>query len=1101
MPVVREMTERDDHRSLLDEEQPASTQGYGTTSNAPSVRSHAKRRNSQHFGSLITRAIDGDDDDDEDHDWVFAREEDYKVEKHRAAVLPCQGAAVSVASAASLNQFAKKASQFALLRIEMLSKTESQLLITCFYMAIVACTVVSIVDYSYMWKCTNICDSIPDECSGHSDVCMQDHLETNGTVSWSGSVHGLTVLNRFMHMTFEMDNPNLHNPNSSLVDIVRLNFRQIAYTTSSPIPQNISFSIALSCSFSQPRCSTLQLPVTDLAWSSAYNMTITLVEPLESIVHELDTVTITFRYQRSTYTIVELIVRCCMLVYTLLAAARFVAKLRLLSLRDWLTEQQYILILFFFLFLFLDPWYPLATYDTRVGKANKGWAVIQFLEFHASTYFFLYVQVFMVMFLTSVRRSDGRVHTSTHVLCALWFMSLASIDLAVGLLNNSATSDYSSTFAWFFFTHDLDFSSASTFLYISLIVLEAAWVMWFLRSLLRTFRKMNRMPYFPTRHRQLAFRYLVFLFGGFVFYQLITSVISWSIRKGFGITYRASQEIGSVTLSFVIVHLVAHIYLPAFGDDDAPPAPGDPDWRWARWKRIKWRPEWYVWLQNHGGSLYFFIHRAEQDAYLKAQAEGTEQPERKKGKEGFFVARVLNTALWLSDQIKEVLVKEPLRHLQNALFSEGYVGCPRLFFCLEVCVHMLNLSYRVYWTPRLDDRIRYAATLERMGENMSRAIGTIQTSCTHTVVLAATYAAVVSAMSKAGQLDKDRAAATPKSPTRRAKKFRWPKFSFSRSSAAAQPDDQAAAQLDEQGPELEKYGYDLYDCIETAGAQAFIAIRYKNGERPRRKSSGSGVKRTGADHVVIVFRGTSNRAELNVDMNFSRKPWEEMKRQGDASFVDNCCDALPCSKVLQLLPMCHSGFMSLWSALRETVMQSVTALLQTLDSHPTIYITGHSLGGALACLCAYSVSINLGWLPVVYTFGSPKLGNREFQRRYNAAVPNTFRVVNEYDFVAHWSLTWGNFHVGHEICFGRHGGTSDFLVEPTWIEQTFHPIKKGGDRYVSHSLVKYAENINCVSERFGLASRCLEEEDECPLMEFDPALAAKAPSGDVNDVV
>ena len=111
-------------------------------------------------------------------------------------------------------------------------------------------------------------------------------------------------------------------------------------------------------------------------------------------------------------------------------------------------------------------------------------------------------------------------------------------------------------------------------------------------------------------------------------------------------------------------------------------------------------------------------------------------------------------------------------------------------------------------------------------------------------------------------------------------------------------------------------------------------------------------------------------------------------------------------------------------------------------------------------------------LPVVYTFGSPKMGNRRFQRLYNAAVPNTFRVVNEHDVVAHWALTCGNFHVGHEVCVT----VGNLLVEPTWIEQTFQPTKKGSvaERFRQHQLSGYAKSINSLCEKYGTNKRCLD---------------------------
>ena len=77
-----------------------------------------------------------------------------------------------------------------------------------------------------------------------------------------------------------------------------------------------------------------------------------------------------------------------------------------------------------------------------------------------------------------------------------------------------------------------------------------------------------------------------------------------------------------------------------------------------------------------------------------------------------------------------------------------------------------------------------------------------------------------------------------------------------------------------------------------------------------------------------------------------------------------------------------------------------------------VLVTGHSLGGALASLCAYDLQIHT-LIPVnneletigrglgrrrnrqlhlsLYTYGSPKVGNQTFVKLYNKIVPDTFR--------------------------------------------------------------------------------------------------------------
>jgi len=75
-----------------------------------------------------------------------------------------------------------------------------------------------------------------------------------------------------------------------------------------------------------------------------------------------------------------------------------------------------------------------------------------------------------------------------------------------------------------------------------------------------------------------------------------------------------------------------------------------------------------------------------------------------------------------------------------------------------------------------------------------------------------------------------------------------------------------------------------------------------------------------------------------------------------------------------------------------------------------VYVTGHSLGGALATLCAldlkrfWSARPDLPPVPLkCYTVGSPFVGNAEFADYFNRQMAGfSFRVQNYFDPVVHW---------------------------------------------------------------------------------------------------
>jgi predicted lipase len=63
-----------------------------------------------------------------------------------------------------------------------------------------------------------------------------------------------------------------------------------------------------------------------------------------------------------------------------------------------------------------------------------------------------------------------------------------------------------------------------------------------------------------------------------------------------------------------------------------------------------------------------------------------------------------------------------------------------------------------------------------------------------------------------------------------------------------------------------------------------------------------------------------------------------------------------------------------------------------------IYVTGHSLGGALATLAALDLQIKFPELPVtMYNFGSPHVGEIDFVRHYNQVVMESFRIAFKED--------------------------------------------------------------------------------------------------------
>lgn len=93
----------------------------------------------------------------------------------------------------------------------------------------------------------------------------------------------------------------------------------------------------------------------------------------------------------------------------------------------------------------------------------------------------------------------------------------------------------------------------------------------------------------------------------------------------------------------------------------------------------------------------------------------------------------------------------------------------------------------------------------------------------------------------------------------------------------------------------------------------------------------------------------------------------------------------------------HDGFLQTYSFARNSIMEG----LRGLEEKARIFVTGHSLGAALATLAAPDIEKNMGRkIKTLYTFGSPRVGNDIFSISYNNEFGNkSYRIVNASDIV------------------------------------------------------------------------------------------------------
>eukprot|EP01062_Namystynia_karyoxenos_P050703 TRINITY_DN3957_c0_g1_i1.p1 TRINITY_DN3957_c0_g1~~TRINITY_DN3957_c0_g1_i1.p1 ORF type:complete len:1184 (+),score=292.62 TRINITY_DN3957_c0_g1_i1:139-3690(+) len=1011
--------------------------------------------------------------------------------------------------------FVKDSRQHALIRLEALSRAQSKMLFTIVYVMVAGCLGVSCLSYWFQYACSNICPGPkgdPLGCEVSSQSCMTVHRPnaTNATITveWEGAVDRLSFYNRFVHFQWSVDNPYQNASNSSLVTIETLTFQASVYSPGGELISARWLAVDEVCAWAFAKCELVGLPWEGVPLQRGSRLNITLVGPSAPILTTVGTALLSVKYQRKQYTVAELWLRYALIILTVGTAVVYVRRLRAVP-AAWLTEQQYILGLLAFLLIYLDPLYAFATYTQRHWGNDRGWPAVQFVEYHNTVYFLGAMQVSLAVLMTSVRRSKGRVSAKTHMGWLTWFGGICAVDCAVGVLEGDE-----SAYTWTLYNFWLHKAANSWTPWEATavgyyVVSQAVWAWWTIRATLRSRASLAAQGYFETRHRQLSFRYLAFLMWGFLAYWVTAVALQFGAAHRYGkAAYRADQEIGAVVMSFCTVMVLAFIYSPAPHSADAPPAPYDPTWGNPRWKQVRWEPEWFEWVGRHGGSLYFFTSYREIVRWIRIQTADvlrctdsrTESPRMRRLPPAYRMQAMFQRAAAVPRRLADAVgsaAETLVDHLGEALYSDGVrcgffrCGDLRLFFCLEVSIDLLNLCYRVYFPPSAEESPglprRYptgshcrsvlgALTAAAAVAAEAAGVATLQPGSPRPVspgasvpsVSASIRGAACAALQRApGPLGARIAArCSPRegAPTPRP----WSPAEAADAADATQPllgaggspngapglapDSPAAggAPGDLSGAaetgaaDVASYGWVLYEHIEQQGMQVFLCVDANptRGMPPR---------------LAIVFRGTDNRSNVGVDASFWRERWDLMSEDSvpGAAAVGLCTD-----------PLIHGGFLRLWLRIEEVVMHALRNALARFC--PTVtYITGHSLGGALATVCAYTARRRLEvTVPlVVYTFGAPLMGNAAFQQRYNARVPNTFRVVNELDIVTRLGLPCvTNLHIGREVAVDRAG---HIVVEPTWIERCLNPAKRGASLH-AHGLSRYSDALNAVASKYDL---------------------------------
>jgi len=222
----------------------------------------------------------------------------------------------------------------------------------------------------------------------------------------------------------------------------------------------------------------------------------------------------------------------------------------------------------------------------------------------------------------------------------------------------------------------------------------------------------------------------------------------------------------------------------------------------------------------------------------------------------------------------------------------------------------------------------------------------------------------------------------------------------------------------------------------------------------------------GAGCLVIAFRGTKDFNNWMTDLQATPVgfPWI-FDRGPDVGDI-------------------HAGFghalRDAWPKIRSALEDLVPApdVTPGTTQSPTLWLTGHSLGGALAVLAGAAFSM---WsdAPIrsvngIYTFGQPRVGLYNFCGNYDHLLSRkTFRFVNNQDLVPRVPFRgWDYADLGQMIHFDSGGKPK--LQSSQWssfLSRTFQSFKEFFDiaghaqsDVADHDMGRYA-NLVAASEK------------------------------------
>lgn len=259
--------------------------------------------------------------------------------------------------------------------------------------------------------------------------------------------------------------------------------------------------------------------------------------------------------------------------------------------------------------------------------------------------------------------------------------------------------------------------------------------------------------------------------------------------------------------------------------------------------------------------------------------------------------------------------------------------------------------------------------------------------------------------------------------------------------------------------QLSIYAYDQYNDFKNNkvwsipdSSYSVVKTLYSTSEKDT-PPIGFIATKLNKDNVKVIYvswRGTRGFAEWMNDADFTQT--EFLSNNG---------------------PKVEKGFYDIYTITNNSSNPSprqivIDYLNEIWDASTIVYITGHSLGAALAVLNTYDIVINTKFKEVkTYNYAGPRAGSPAFADVFNTNVNLSWRVVNIHDTVP--TLPPKSLNYQHvEGCGGNCAIPDNPDTDPGLFQITFAKKSQPGQ---AHSAATYLETLKDIKSKLEMQSR------------------------------